>query len=61
MPMNYFLERLKEPSSWRGLVMLATSIGLVISPEMGTAIVALGTGIAGVIGMTAPNKIKVAE
>ncbi len=55
--MTYLLERLKEPSSWRGLVMLATSVGLGLSPEQANAIIAVGTAVAGAIGVFAPNKV----
>lgn len=55
--MNYLLDRLKEPACWRGLVMLATSLGLGISPEQANAIIAIGTAVVGGIGVFAPNKI----
>lgn len=37
--------------------MLATSVGLGISPEQANAIIAIGTAVAGAIGVFAPNKI----
>ncbi len=42
--------RAQQPSTWRGLVMIATSFGVVLSPETMEYIVAAGTGIAGLIG-----------
>lgn len=47
---QYIIDRLKEPSTWRGLVLIATALGVNISPDQTTAIVSIGIGIAGVIG-----------
>ena len=47
---EYAIKRLKEPSTWRGLILLATSAGLVISEEMSGQIVAFGLGLSGLIG-----------
>lgn len=48
---NYLLQRAQEPSSWRGLALLATAVGVNIAPEMLNAIVTAGLGIAGLIGV----------
>ena len=48
--LTYLLERLKEPSTSRGIVALFTAGGLVLSPEQGTAIVSLGLALIGIIG-----------
>jgi hypothetical protein len=53
---DYLLQRAKEPSTWRGLVLIATSAGCVITPAMADAIVALGIGLAGVIGVVTADK-----
>lgn len=47
---EYAIKRLKEPSTWRGLILLATSAGIVISEEMSGQIVAFGLGLAGLVG-----------
>ncbi|MDQ3562850.1 MAG: hypothetical protein M3436_01495 [Pseudomonadota bacterium] len=52
---RYLRARLKEPSSWRGLVLLLTSLGVGISPEQADAIVAAGLAVAGAIGALAPS------
>ncbi len=49
--MNKILKRFKEPSTWRGLAMMATAFGISISPEIMEYIIAAGTGISGLIGM----------
>ena len=51
MDTQYLLERAKEPSTWRGLVMLLTALGVSVSPEFTNTIVAAGTGLAGLIGV----------
>lgn len=49
--MQYLLDRLQEPSTWRGLVMIVTSLGVALSPEQVAAIVATGSAIVGLIGV----------
>lgn len=49
--LNYFVNRLKEPSTWRGITMLATGAGVAIQPELLPMIVAVGTSAAGAIGI----------
>ena len=56
--MKYILDRLKEPSSWRGLVMIATAFGVTVNPDLLTAIVATGTGLAGIIGFAFKDKLQ---
>ena len=55
--MKYILDRLKEPSSWRGLVMIATAFGVSVNPELLTAIITVGTGLAGIIGFVFKDKV----
>ena len=55
--MKYILDRLKEPSSWRGLVMIATAFGVTMNPDLVSAIIAVGTGLAGVIGFVFKDKV----
>lgn len=56
--MKYIVDRLKEPSSWRGLVMLATAFGVTVTPDLVTSIVAAGTGLAGIIGFAFKDKMQ---
>lgn len=51
----YLLARLKEPSAWRGMVMILTSLGMTLSPEQSDAIVGAGIAIVGLIGAFAPD------
>jgi len=45
------IEKLKEESTWRGIIALATSLGITIQPEMINIIVSLGIGLIGVINV----------
>jgi hypothetical protein len=50
------VDRLSEPSTWRGLFMIGTAVGVAVSPEMQNAIVALGMSIVGLIGVLTSSK-----
>lgn len=43
--------RLKERTTWVGLTALASALGVAVTPEAAEAIIAAGTGIAGLIGI----------
>lgn len=45
--MNYIINRLKEPSTWGGLGMLAVSLGLGLPPGTIEAVTQIGVGVAG--------------
>jgi hypothetical protein len=51
----YILERLKEPSTWRGIVLLLTAIGVPIAPGMADMIISAGLAVAGLIGAVTPD------
>jgi hypothetical protein len=53
--MNYWLARMREPSTWRGLIWVLTAMGVSISPELGERIIAVGMAVAGLIGMLIPE------
>ncbi|MBF0427283.1 MAG: hypothetical protein HQL94_00035 [Magnetococcales bacterium] len=55
---NRILDRFREPSTWRGLVMLLTSFGVTLSPDAMESIVAAGTGLAGLIGMITKDSVQ---
>jgi uncharacterized membrane protein len=54
--MNWLIERLKEPSTWRGIVMLVTGFGLALSSEMQEQIITVGISLTGLIGMLTSDK-----
>ena len=49
--MNWVLARLREPSSWRGIVWLLTVFGLALKPDQAEAIVTAGMALAGLLGV----------
>ena len=53
---TYLLERMREPSTWRGIIMLLTAIGVPVAPAMADAIVSVGLAVAGLIGVATPDK-----
>jgi hypothetical protein len=53
---DYLLARAKEPSSWRGLILLLTAIGVPIAPGISDAIVSAGLALAGLIGVATADK-----
>jgi hypothetical protein len=55
---TYIVSRLGEASTWRGLIMLCTAIGIQVSPDQAAAIVSLGMAIAGAIGVFTPDAKK---
>ena len=46
---TWIMERLREPSTWKGIILLASMLGMSISPEMKEAIIAAGTSLIGAI------------
>ena len=58
--LDWILDRLDEPSTWRGLVGMLTAAGVAISPHNAQIIVAAGLGIAGFIGVVTkdPGNVK---
>jgi hypothetical protein len=55
---QFILNRLKEPSTWRGLVALATAFGAKLSPDQAEAIIIVGIGIIGLVGAFFPDKME---
>lgn len=47
---SYLIARAKEPSTWRGLVLIATAGGATIAPVAQEAIVTGGLFLAGLLG-----------
>jgi hypothetical protein len=42
-----------QPSTWRGLVWILSSVGIAISPATSAAIIAAGAAVSGLIGVLA--------
>ena len=52
----YVIERLKEPSTWRGFILLLTALGVPIAPAVADVIISVGLAVAGLIGVATPDK-----
>lgn len=55
---SWLLRRLREPSTWRGLVWLATVAGLSLRPDQAEAIVTAGMALAGLLGVFTGDEPK---
>ena len=53
---DYILERVKEASTWRGIILLLTAAGVPIAPALADSIITVGLAIAGIIGVVTPDK-----
>lgn len=51
----FWSDRLREPSTWRGLIMLLTGLGVGIHPQAIELIIAVGTAAAGAVGVVTPD------
>ena len=62
--LSYLADRLSENSTWRGLILFATGIGITVQPELAAKITAVGLGVVGVVNILrtgAPTKTEVAQ
>ena len=48
---NTLLGKLSENSTWRGLVLIATAVGLKLDPEQANAIIAAGLAVVGLVNV----------
>jgi hypothetical protein len=53
---NIVLERLSENSTWRGLLLIATALGVKLEPDLQNAILAAGLGAIGLINVARKGK-----
>lgn len=53
---TYILDRMREPSTWRGLTLLLTALGIPLAPGVSDALIAAGLGVAGLIGALMPDR-----
>ena len=49
--LNVLLGKLSENSTWRGLILVATAVGVKLDPEQANAIIAAGLAIVGVVNV----------
>ena len=48
---EYMLNRLKEPSTWRGIISFSTLLGVIIVPEVAELIISAGVTAVSLILM----------
>jgi hypothetical protein len=53
---NTLLDKLSENSTWRGLILLVTAVGVKLDPAQAESIVALGLAAVGVINVFRKGK-----
>lgn len=56
--LDYVLARLGESSTWRGLVLFATALGINIEPELQTQILTAGLSVVAIINILRKSKTK---
>lgn len=49
--MNYLIDRLKEPSTWRGILAMLTAVGVKLHPELQEAIISAGLALIGLVNI----------
>ena len=53
---SVLLERLSENSTWRGLILIATAVGVKVEPELQESIIVAGLGLVGLINVIRKGK-----
>ena len=53
---SYLLDRMQEPSTWRGITLLLTAVGVPLAPGLADAIISAGLAVAGLIGVATKDK-----
>lgn len=56
--LKYIVTRLGEASTWRGIAMIATMLGMKFSPEQANAIMTVGLSVVGALGAFLPDLKK---
>jgi hypothetical protein len=55
MMKSFLLGRLKEASTWRGIIMFLTGVGVHLNPGVADGVVAIGLASVGLIGALTPD------
>jgi len=53
---NIALDSLSQNSTWRGIILVATALGLKLDPELQNQILAVGLGLVGLINVLRKGK-----
>lgn len=53
------LARLKEQTTWKGIITLVSALGVTISPEQTVAIATFGVSLVGLVQVLWPEKVVI--
>ena len=53
---EFVLNRLKEPSTWRGIILVLTVSGVALDPDQKEAIITAGVSIVALVGVFSPDR-----
>ncbi|HHT0302113.1 TPA: hypothetical protein ACTW34_000551 [Raoultella planticola] len=57
--MSYLIERLKEASTWRGIILVVAGVfGYQMPPGIQDSVIAGGVALASVVGAVMPDSVK---
>jgi hypothetical protein len=48
---RFAVARLREPSTWRGIILFCSGLGASIEPAIALQIITVGVSVAGLVGM----------
>lgn len=54
--LNYLAARLRERSTWLGIIGFASTVGVTLKPEYNEAIISAGVGLASALAMLTADK-----
>lgn len=54
--LSWLLDRLKEPSTWYGVIAMLTSAGVNFDPDLTNQIISAGVGLAGIVAFVTKEK-----
>jgi len=57
MDVQFFVDRLKERSTWMGLLSVVAAMGITFTPEQQQAIVGACLGLAGLVAVVTRDKV----
>jgi hypothetical protein len=52
---SYIFDRLREPSTWRGITLMLTALGIPFAPGVADLVISAGLAVTGLIGALAPD------
>ena len=57
--MDWLIRRLKERSTWLGLIVILSVAGITLAPDQKEAIIAAGIALAGAVSALTKDKVEV--